>query len=102
MQFRPIKREDYITKCVDYDLRPRDEIPKDEFEFIDYFYYTIFQDDELRKDFIKIIGSSLPAYRKEKIIVFLIDKLGGNNGKTTLTNAIMKVFEKEVYSDFVI
>ena len=36
MQFRPIKREDYITKCVDYDLRPRDEIPKDEFEFIDY------------------------------------------------------------------
>lgn len=98
MQFRPIKREDYITRCVDYDLRPRDEIPKDEFEFIDYFYYTIFQDDELRRDFIKIIGSSLPAYRKEKIIVFLIDKLGGNNGKTTLTNAIMKVFEKEVYS----
>lgn len=100
MQFRSFRRDDYITQKVNYDLRPREEIPKEEFEFVDNFYRTIFPDDELRNDFIKVTGSSLPAYRKEKIIVFLIDDLerSGNNGKSTLTGAIMKVFDSKVYS----
>lgn len=86
---RPIELTDYITETTGYAIRPRENIPKEEFDFIESIYNKILPDPEDREFFLRLVGSCISKTSNEKIFVILTDQLKGNNGKSTIMKGIM-------------
>lgn len=98
---REIQKTDYLTTTTGYNIRQYDEIPVEEHEIIKYFYETILPIHDEREFFKNLVASCLPKTTKEKILVILTDRREGNNGKSTLMDAICGVYGKLAhYGDF--
>lgn len=91
---RPFKRRDFITDTLGYDFVPRNEIPAEDFAYVEKYYATIFPDKTERETFMRCIGAAFfgAGGSEDKTFVVLSDMREGNNGKSCLLMFVTMTF----------
>jgi len=93
LAFRPLRRDDYVSRTTGYAFVPREDVPEESFAAVQDFYARVLPVPEEREVFLRAAGAALSGnIARDKFFIVATDKRDGGNGKSTLIQALHDTF----------